>query len=175
MDEYNWGLLVGTTISSVVWFTSGLIENWDVKDNANNATVQTQNVSKSDLYNMLEQVHSKDDMYKIMSKLLYSEVQKTEDILKNVSSAELRQLANLQKTVLHDIQEVIKVRSENKEENSDVVKQSEVKFQDSLLKLNTFIKDQAVRALGVSNTNTNQSQTQTSNSSIQMAQLHKTR
>ena len=173
MDEYNWGLLVGTTISSVVWFTSGLIENWDVKDNANNATVQTQNVSKSDLYNMLEQVHSKDDMYKIMSKLLYSEVQKTEDILKNVSSAELRQLAQLQKTVLHDIQEVIKVRSENKQENSDIVKQSEVKFQNSFLELNTFIRDQAVRA--ISNDNKNQSQTQISNASTQMAQLHKAR
>ena len=172
MDEYNWGLLVGTTISSVVWFTSGLIENWDVKDDA---TVQTQNVSKSDLYNMLEQVHSKDDMYKIMSKLLYSEVQKTDNMLKNFSNPELEQLANLQKTVLRDVQEVIKVRSENKQENRDVVKQSEVKFQDSLLKLNTFIKDQAVRALGVSNTNTNQSQTQISNSSIQMTQLNKTR
>ena len=173
MDEYNWGLLVGTTISSVVWFTSGLIENRDVKDNANNATVQTQNVSKSDLYNMLQQTHSKDDMYKIMSKLLYSEVQKTEDILKNVSSAELRQLAQLQKTVLHDIQEVIRVRSENKEENSDIVKQSEVKFQNSFLELNTFIRDQAVRA--ISNDNKNQSQTQISDASIQMAQLHKAR
>lgn len=170
MDEYHWGLLVGATISSTLWFTSGIIKNWDVKDNA---TVQIQNVSKSDLYNMLEQVHSKDDMYKIMSKLLYSEVQKTDNMLKNFSNPELEQLANLQKTVLRDIQEVIKVRSENKQENSDVVKQSEVKFQDSLLKLNTFIKDQAVRTLGVSNTN--QSQTQTSNSAIQMGQLHKTR
>ena len=150
-----------------------LLARCAISGDVKNGTEHKATTSTQDLYNMLQQTHSKDDMYKIMSKLLYSEVQKTEDILKNVSSAELRQLVQLQKTVLHDIQEVIKVRSENKQENSDIVKQSEVKFQNSFLELNTFIRDQAVRA--ISNDNKNQSQTQISNASIQMAQLHKTR
>ena len=174
MSNNNWfsPFMFGASLaplSVLLVYVGAQLKQSDVK----NGTEHKATTSTQDLYNMLQQTHSKDDMYKIMSKLLYSEVQKTEDILKNVSSAELRQLAQLQKTVLHDIQEVIRVRSENKEENSDIVKQSEVKFQNSFLELNTFIRDQAVRA--ISNDNKNQSQTQISNASTQMAQLHKAR
>ena len=104
--------------------------------------------TQQDLLNMLTNTHSKDDMYNITSKLLYSEVQKTEAMLKDAESPDLLRLARLQKAALRDVQEVIKTRSE-KGQDEIAVKQAEAKFQETFIKLQTYIKEQTLRSMGM--------------------------
>lgn len=130
--------------------------------------------TQQDLLNMLTNTHSKDEMFNIMSKLLYSEVQKTDAMLKDTTSPDLLRLSRLQKASLRDVQEVIKVRAE-KNQDEVAIKKAEVKFQESFIKLQTYVKEQTLRSLGMHEGELIQKQGKMNNAPILVPQSVNTR
>lgn len=138
-------------------------------------TVHVKEVSKQDLLNMLTGVHSKDDMYNITSKLLYGEVQKTDAMIKENDSPDLLRIARLQKAALRDVQDVIKLRSQNSAENEIAIRQAEIKFQESFAKLQEYTKEQMLRSLGMREADLNQKQIRAGKTGVRLPSAEKSR
>ena len=145
----------------------------DVCHKADEAIARAQ-PTQQDLLNMLAGVHSKDDMFNITSKLLYSEVQKTEAMLKDTTSPDLLRLSRLQKSALRDVQEVIKVRSD-KNQDEIAIKKAEVKFHETFSKLQTYVKEQTLRSLGMHEGELIQKQGKMNNTPVLIPQAVNTR
>ena len=160
---------VGAGAVGATYYYCGKVED------ALNKVQSVQKVSQQDLLDMLSHCHSKDEMYNITSKLLYGEMRKTEKMLKDIDTPDLNRLHYLQKRALCDVQDVIKIRSENTQGNDLAVRQAEIKFQESFGQLQQYTKEQMLRSLGMKEGELKQTQVKSNDKGLKIQKPVKTR